>query len=75
MSDFKTRLSQETGELNEKIKKLSQFIESEEINKISTKYRHLLYIQLSAMTTYLQCLDSRIQMLINDTLKKKVKKE
>lgn len=63
MSDFEDRLRVEFVELNNKIEKLESFINSEDINKIDPYQRHLLYVQLQSMKTYLQCLDSRLQLL------------
>lgn len=63
MSDFKERLNVEFKELNEKIEKLNTFLRSDVINTIEENQRHLLSIQLASMETYLQCLDSRLQLL------------
>lgn len=63
MSDFKERLKLEFNELYDKIKKLDTFINSEFIHNVDEIQRHLLYVQLSSMRTYLQCLDSRLQLL------------
>ena len=63
MSTFKDRLKVEFNELHDKIKKLKDFINSENINNVEENQRHLLYIQLNSMETYRQCLDSRLQLL------------
>lgn len=63
MSDFKDRLKVEFSELYEKVKKLDQFINSKNIHDVEENQRHLLYVQLNSMRAYLQCLDSRLQLL------------
>ena len=63
MSDFKERLKQEFSELYEKKKKLDSFLINNTINNIDENQKHLLVIQAHAMQTYLQCLDSRLQLL------------
>ena len=63
MNDFKKRLKIEFEELYDKIKKLDSFTNSDMIHTIEENQRHLLYIQLASMKAYLQCLDSRLQLL------------
>lgn len=63
MSDFKSRLSIEKSELDEKIGKLSTFIESDGINSIDPKQKALLNEQLPAMKLYAYILAERISLL------------
>lgn len=63
MNDFRERLKIEFNELYNKVKKLDSFINSDMIHAIEENQRHLLYIQLNSMRTYMQCLDSRLQLL------------
>lgn len=63
MSDFKSRLSIEKSELDEKIGKLSTFIESDGINSIDPKQKALLNEQLPAMKLYADILAERISLL------------
>ena len=63
MSDFKDRLKLEFDELHKKTTTLKNFISSNAINTVEENQRHLLYIQLSLMEGYRQCLDSRLQLL------------
>jgi hypothetical protein len=71
MSDFQKRLNSEFSGLYEKVKELDEFTKSDKINDVPKKHRHLLYIQLASMRTYLQCLESRVQLLNSDELKNK----
>jgi len=66
MSDFKTRLFSEQSELEERIEKLTIFIETESFNDIDEMQQRLLRIQREAMITYLYCLDERIAVLNNN---------
>ena len=63
MDDFKERLRIEFKELYNKINKLDDFINSEQINNVDENQRPLLSVQLSSMRTYLQCIGSRLQLL------------
>lgn len=61
---FKDRLVEEHAALNEKIKKLSNFIEQSEIFKgLSTEHQDLLKLQLFHMSEYQQILIQRIKLL------------
>lgn len=63
MSDFKSRLSDEAKELNDKVAKLNEFIWSEKIEKVSDIQRILLRAQSAAMHTYSLILEERIKNL------------
>ncbi len=63
MSDFKSRLLDEELELKNKTEKLDAFMQSENFKGIKEFQQTMLTIQLSAMTTYLQCLNARIKKL------------
>lgn len=63
MSDFKSRLSEEKAQLDERGNKLEAFIKSEKFETVSEVQRSLLKVQLQAMTTYGQCLLERITWL------------
>ena len=63
MEDFKKRLISEKDELNEKIVKLNQFINSENFNKIDKVQQSLLKTQLFVMRTYHSILEERIHHL------------
>lgn len=63
MSDFKSRLSIERSELDEKIGKLSAFIDSDAINSIDPKQKELLADQLPAMRLYSDILAERLSLL------------
>jgi len=61
---FKDRLVEEHAALNEKIEKLSNFIEQSEIFKgLSTEHQDLLKLQLFHMIEYQQILIQRIKLL------------
>lgn len=63
METFKDRLLVEKKELDEKLLKLSTFIESPAIVNVESIQRSLLIIQKHAMETYSHCLDERIMWL------------
>jgi hypothetical protein len=63
MSDFKTRLASEQVELDEKLKKLNDFNQSEKVNEIDPVQKDLLLIQAGAMYTYNECLKARLARL------------
>ena len=63
MSDFKTRLVSEQVELDEKLKKLNDFNQSEKVNEIDPVQKDLLLIQAGAMFTYNECLKARLARL------------
>ncbi len=61
--DFKSRLVTEKEELEEKLKKLNDFNQSEKADKIGTIQKSLLVVQAGAMYTYLECLKARLERL------------
>ena len=63
MNDFKTRLVSEQVELDEKLKKLNDFNQSEKDNEIDPVQKDLLLIQAGAMFTYNECLKARLARL------------
>lgn len=63
MSDFKSRLTQEQSELQEKLEKLNSFIVSENYKELGSEAQDLLFIQSSSMATYNAVLQRRIKVL------------
>ena len=63
METFKERLIQEKAELDEKIDKLSAFINGDNFVKIEAVQQSLLSVQLRAMQTYSLILVERIAWL------------
>jgi Txe/YoeB family toxin of Txe-Axe toxin-antitoxin module len=63
MSDFKTILTEEQMQLNERINKLQEFILSDPFKHIAEIQQSLLKVQLKAMQTYSQCLTERASKL------------
>ncbi|HPF82667.1 MAG TPA: hypothetical protein PLV83_00640 [Bacilli bacterium] len=63
MEDFKTRLINEQLALEEKISKLDSFLMSEKVNEVDDVQKALLHVQVTAMNTYWQCLNERIERL------------
>jgi hypothetical protein len=63
MSDFKTRLSKEKAQLQERTDKLEAFLTKNEPLEIAEVQETLLKIQLNAMKTYNQCLAERLLWL------------
>ena len=68
MSTFIDRLLAEETELNERKFKLQNFVESEGFKGIDREQQALLKIQLSAMTTYSECLNQRLIQINNKEL-------
>lgn len=64
MSDFITRLKEERDELKLKQAKLADFLFTENFDSVEEIQKGLLQIQLSAMTTYLKCLNERLIWLV-----------
>lgn len=60
MSDFISRLHDEKNELRERVNNLEDFLFSDDFNGIGDVQVSLLKVQLSAMKTYLKCLNERI---------------
>lgn len=63
MNTFKDRLIIEKSELNEKITKLSDFLQGDVFLTIDPRQQSLLKIQFNSMITYHQCLEERINIL------------
>lgn len=63
MSDFKTRLIAERDETRDKEIKLVTFLESDNAKDIDDVQLTLLKIQSNAMTTYVSCLNARLERL------------
>ena len=63
MSDFKTRLAEEESQLQEKIEKLYDFIQSDKIDTVGAFQKTMLLIQLDAMRTYWRCLTARVNTI------------
>lgn len=63
MSDFKSRLLTEKTELDEKIEKLSSFVQGEAIKSIDPRQQELLTKQLPTMQQYSEILNERISLL------------
>lgn len=61
--DFKERLKEELIQLNERTKKLNDFINSPRFYELDTVQRGLLKIQLRAMVTYEACLIERLDII------------
>jgi len=61
--DFRDRLKKEFKELNKKLEKLNDFIETQDFEKLSDEMRNLLMIQITAMATYSNVLSARIKYL------------
>ena len=63
MDDFKSRLIEEQAQLEEKLKKLNDFIQNEKVNAIDPVQKSLLLVQAGAMHTYNECLKARLERL------------
>ena len=63
MSDFKTRLLEEKEQLDDKISKLSPFINSDKLSGIDKIQQDLLKLQLPTMQIYSEILQQRINNL------------
>lgn len=60
---FQDRLVIEQEELNEKINKLTAFMESEQFEKLSPTMKSEMHHQKEAMEGYLECLINRLELL------------
>lgn len=60
----KTELEKET--LYKKIKKLTKFLQSEEVDKISNDAEELLFDQLKVMWEYFHILEKRLRLAKNE---------
>lgn len=63
MSDFKSRLTEEKAQLDERLEKLQAFQTSDAFQNVSPVQQTLLNIQANAMATYSQVLLERIAWL------------
>lgn len=63
MNDFKSRLIEEQAQLEEKLKKLNDFIQNEKVNAVDPVQKSLLLVQAGAMHTYNECLKARLERL------------
>ena len=63
MNDFKSRLIEEQAQLEEKLKKLNDFIQNEKVNAIDPVQKSLLLVQAGAMYTYNECLKAKLERL------------
>jgi hypothetical protein len=63
MNDFKSRLIEEQAQLEEKLKRLNDFIQNEKVNAIDPVQKSLLLVQAGAMHTYNECLKARLERL------------
>ena len=61
--DFKTRLLEETRELAIKLNKLNEFMASDKFIELDRENKDLLYEQQRTMSTYLQILGKRLELL------------
>lgn len=60
MSNFYDRLLEEKAQLDEKIEKLECFVNSDNFKELDETNKNLLNIQLPAMKTYSNILETRI---------------
>ena len=63
MNDFKSRLIEVQAQLEEKLKRLNDFIQNEKVNAIDPVQKSLLLVQAGAMHTYNECLKARLERL------------
>jgi hypothetical protein len=63
MDTFKERLLVEQMELQDKMNKLSSFVNSPKIDNVEPIQKSLLKVQLNAMSTYNECLIERLSNL------------
>jgi len=63
MSDFKSRLLEERDQLQEKVTKLDDFIDSDAYTTIAERQQELLLDQIYFMAEYLSILKERIEDL------------
>lgn len=60
MQPYQERILIEKTELENKVKLLSEYINTKAFNKLNYENKHLLLVQLKAMYQYLHALISRI---------------
>lgn len=63
MDNLKARLEIEQKELEDKLNKLDDFLNSDESENIEKHQQALLFIQSRAMATYFKCLEVRLASL------------
>ena len=63
MNELKERLEKEKNELQYNLDRLDSFLFSPKVDTIDDVQKALLYVQATAMNTYLQCLKERISRL------------
>jgi len=63
MSDFKLRLESEKVELDEKLSKLTSFLDSEKSDELEFNAKALLIIQKNIMSGYSNVLGMRLKLL------------
>lgn len=63
MSNFLTRLHEEHSQLEERHHKLSAFLKSGKFENVDPAQVDLMIIQVTAMETYLLCLNQRLRGL------------
>ena len=63
MSDYEARLLEEKAQLEERVEKLKAFLATD-TSEIENVQLQLLFIQMKAMETYLQCLSVRVESLL-----------
>ena len=66
MEQWQERVIEEHAKLCERIVKLADFIRGPESRKLTNEYRLVLMQQLSAMTLYIDALDTRIKCFQKD---------
>ena len=63
MSNFKERLVEEQIQLEDKLKKLNAFNQSDKVNEITTEQKNLLLIQAGIVYSYNEVLKARLSTL------------
>jgi len=63
MSDFKTRLSEEKSQLDERLEKLQAFQALDAFHDLPPLLKTLMNVQVNVMATYSQILSERISFL------------
>ena len=67
MEKWQERVIEEHAKLCERVIKLSDFMRGPESHKLTNEYRCVLHQQLTAMTLYIDALDTRIKCFQKDT--------
>ena len=63
MRNLKDKLKRERKRINKRLARLVGFLESEQLNAVSSSHQDLLEIQATAMATYSNVLGARIQII------------